>query len=476
MIDYLFYTLVSLGGSFLVYHFVLKQQKTFQFNRAYLLITLILCLLAPLMEIEILDTVPSITELSIQHSENNAIAHQAMNGVTVSEIKKPDHTIYDMIWYVYLAISLCFVFRFIKNLVSIITLTRQDHVRHANLKLIEGNESKNPSSFFNYLFINSDSLEDDYYSNSMIQHEVVHCNHWHSLDVLFIEFVLCVLWFNPFVWLYKKAITQNHEFIADHFTIKSGIDIDTYSQLIIGSNPTEYRVPFTSGFNFIQIKNRIIMLHQSKSSVFKRTLKVTTALLLFSGIFMLSSFKDLKKPIVVVIDAAHGGSDPGQLNEKGHLNEKDIVLNISNALAQYSNEDIKIITLRDEDKFLSLNDRVKFINAQKPDLLISLHCNGYKDKSENGVEAFYYSKNEYEKKSYDYSEILIKNQLKSFSDRGVVKQASFYILKNSNCPAVLLELGFITNERDRAILTDKNHQKIIAKSIYKSLEDIRGRN
>ncbi|WP_298898760.1 N-acetylmuramoyl-L-alanine amidase [uncultured Psychroserpens sp.] len=463
MIDYLFYTLVSLGGSFLVYHFVLKQQKTFQFNRAYLIITLILCLIAPLMEIEILDTVPSITELSIQPSENNGIFHQAMNGVTVSEIKKPDHTIYDMIWYVYLAISLCFVFRFVKNLIGIIKLTKQDYIRYANLKLIEGSESKNASSFFNYLFINSESLEEGHYSSSMIQHEVVHCNHWHSLDVLFIELVLCVLWFNPFVWLYKKAIIQNHEFIADHLTVKSGIDINMYSQLIIGSNPTEYRVPFTSGFNFIQIKNRIIMLHRSKSSVFKRTLKVTIALLLFSGIFMLSSFKDLSKPLVVVIDAAHGGRD------SGHLNEKDIVLNISNALAQYSNENIKIITLRHEDEFLSLNDRVKFINAQNPDLMISLHCNSAPNANANGVEAFYYDNTKTNSESMKYGMSLLYEQLEGNFDNAKMNTASFKILKDINCPGVLLELGFLSNAEDKAKLNDTNHQQKIAKALYNGL-------
>lgn len=85
----------------------------------------------------------------------------------------------------------------------------------------------------------------------------------------------------------------------------------------------EYRVPLTIGFNFIQIKNRIIMLHQSKSSVLKLTIKSVIVLSLFTGVFMFSSFKDLKVPLIVVVDAGHEGKD------YGHLNEKDIALNIS---------------------------------------------------------------------------------------------------------------------------------------------------
>ncbi|WP_052172577.1 N-acetylmuramoyl-L-alanine amidase [Psychroserpens jangbogonensis] len=463
MINYIFYTIVSLGSAYLVYYFFLKKQKTFQFNRFFLLGSLLLCLLAPVMEINMFDAVPSITEISLESSQEAVFPLEVMKGVTVTEIQKPNHTLYNILWYLYLGITVCFLLRFIKNLFGIIKLTKQSHIRIGNLKLVETNDYKNASSFFNYLFVNSESLKDKQYSEPMIQHELVHCNHLHTIDVVLIELLLCVFWFNPLMWLYKKAIVQNHEFIADTYTVETGIDIEDYSQIIINSGHMEHRVPLTSGFNFIQIKNRIIMLHQSKSSILKRTLKISTALILFSGIFVLSSFKNSNEQIVVVIDAGHGGHDPG------NLNEKDIVLNISNVLAELSDENVKIITLRDEDKFLSLKDRVKFINAQNADLMLSLHCNSAKNPDASGVEAFYYDKNEFDKQSLDFGQILVKNQLQLFSSRGKVKKASFYMLKNVNCPAVILELGFLSNEKDNAILTNEVHQKSIAKSIHESL-------
>ena len=413
------------------------------------------------------ETIPSITEISLEPSVGNVVSHEVMKGETVSEFQNPDYSIFNILWYAYLTISLCFVFRFFKNLFGIIKLTKQNNGQIGNLKLVETEDYKNASSFFNYLFINSESLKDKTYSDPMIQHELVHSNQWHTLDVIVLEVLLCAFWFNPFVWLYRKAIVQNHEFIADATTVQSGIDIDNYSQIIIKSSQKEYRVPLTSGFNFIQIKNRIIMLHQSQSSVLKRTLKITTALLLFSGIFMFSSFKNLNEPFVVIIDAAHGGKDAG------NLNEKDIVLSISNELAKLSDKKIEIITLRNEDKFLTLKDRVAFVNAQNADLLLSLHCNANSNAEVRGVEAFYYDKNDFEKQSLSFSEILVKDQLEIFKNRGKVKIASFYMLKNVNCPAVVLELGFITNENDREILTNQEQQKIISKSIHKSLMEIR---
>lgn len=467
MINYIFYTIVSLGSAYLVYHIVLKMQKTFQFNRFFLLGTLLLSLMAPIMEVDFLSAIPSITEISLEPSQGNVASHEIMQGETVAEIQNSNYSILNILWYGYLIVSICFAYRFLKNLFGIVKLTKLSSRRIGNLNLVETDNYNNASSFFNYLFINSESLEDKNYSDSMIQHERVHCNQWHTLDVILIELLLCAFWFNPFVWLYKKAIVQNHEFLADSTTVQAGIDLENYSQIIINSSQKEHRVPLTSGFNFIQIKNRIIMLHQSQSSVLKRTLKITTALLLFSGIFMFSSFKNLNEPLVVIIDAAHGGKDAG------NLNEKDIVLSISNELAKLSDKKVKIITLRTDDKFLTLKDRVAFVNAQNADLMLSIHCNANSNPKVSGVEAFYYDKNEYEKQSLSFSEILVKNQIQIFASKGKVKTAGFYMLKNVNCPAVVLELGFLTNENDRTILSNDEHQKTISKSIYESLMEIR---
>ena len=463
MINYIFYTIVSLGCAHCVYYIFLKKQKTFQFNRFFLLASLLLCLLAPVMEINMFDAVPSITEISLQPSVEQTLETEFLTGVTVAEIQRPSNTFPNILWSLYFGITVCFMLRFIKNLFGIIKLTKDSHKRFGNLKLVETSDHKNASSFFNYLFINSESLIDEHYSESMIQHELVHCNQWHTIDVILLELLLCVFWFNPFMWLYKKAIVQNHEFIADTYTVQSGIDIENYSQIIINSSHKEHRVPLTSGFNFIQIKNRIIMLHQSKSSVLKRTLKITTALLLFFGIFMLSSFKNLKKPLVVVVDAAHGGHDPG------NLNEKDIVLNISNALAKLSDKRIKIITLRDQDEFLTLKDRVEFINAQNADLMLSLHCNSAKNPEANGVEAYYYDNPKTSSISMKYGLSLINQQLEKNCNNAKSKTASFKILKDITCPGVVLELGFLSNEVDKARLNNVEHQQDIAKALYNGL-------
>ncbi len=468
--EYLWHSIISLGCSFLVYITVLKHLKTFQFNRFFLLGSIFLCLVSPFLEFTAVQAIPSLTEISFEPRKVPLI----------SEVVDVDHTMemtplsttgfVDVLWYVYGIGVLCFGCRFIKNLSGMIHQIIQPHKRMGNLKLIEAKDHKNTSSFFNYVFINSKDLEDSFYAESALKHEQIHSNELHSADILCTELILCVFWFNPFVWLYKKAMVQNHEFIADQGAIASGIDIEAYSNAIINSGQMEHRVPLTSGFNFIQIKQRLIMLHQSKSSVLQRTLKLTIALCLLGGIVMLSSFRTLKDPLVVVVDAGHGGHDLG--NSAADKEEKDIVLHISNVLASLSNDQVQIIRSRDHDEFLSLKSRVEFVTSKAPDLFLSLHTNASNNTSFRGVEAFYDPNQIGSETTLNYAEILLEHQRSQFRNRGV-KQANFHILQQTPLPSILLELGFLTNAKDRAILGDVSKQEEIAESLFDALLAIR---
>lgn len=419
------------------------------------------------MEIKVFNTLPSLTEIKFQSNKEVVVSEPILRGTTIEMVQKADPTFEYVLISLYVVITLIFLTRYGLNLFRILKLTTKSSEYVEGLKLVKIEELQTASSFFNYLFIDPKHLMETSYAKSVLQHEVIHSKHWHSLDILLVELLNCVFWFNPFVWLYKRQIRENHEFIADEQVIKSGMDISEYTNSIIYSGNILATMPFTSGFNFNHIKNRLIMLQQSKSSVLKRSVKSLLALTLFAAIFTLSSFKDSKPQLVVVIDAGHGGKD------SGNLIEKDIVLQISNKLARYSDQKIKIIETRSADKFLSLSERVNFINELHPDLFISLHCNASQNADANGVEAFYYDKNKHYQTSHDYSRIIVENQLNHFKERGELKVAGFYILKNVEAPALVLELGFISNAKDKAILTNDNHQETIAKSLHGSLLKIR---
>ena len=88
MIIYCIYTLLSSGSSIFLYRFILKNQKTFQFNRFFLLVSLVLCLLAPIMEIEMFNTIPSFTEIKFQPNVGNMIFEDFLIGTTVETVQK----------------------------------------------------------------------------------------------------------------------------------------------------------------------------------------------------------------------------------------------------------------------------------------------------------------------------------------------------------------------------------------------------
>lgn len=185
--------------------------------------------------------------------------------------------------------------------------------------------------------------------------------------------------------------------------------------------------------------------------------------------FMKPSAYDPKKTITVVIDAGHGGHDDGmKINE---FSEKEIVASIAKKIKKNNtNSNIIIHLTRTEDRFISLQDRVKYINNIKPNLVISLHVNGNKNKEASGVELYISPKNtmyETSKKIADdlNSRFITNHNLKS---RGV-KNASFMLLKESEYPSITLELGFLSNENDRKYLTDQNEQEKIATTILETI-------
>jgi N-acetylmuramoyl-L-alanine amidase len=433
--------------------------------------SLVLCLVAPIMELQFFESVPSITELPVETFTNSIVVSQVEEDVSFGEVDAVNQSTLSPFFYMYALISLFLLFRFFKNIFKIHNLTQLTFKRVGRLKLIHSEDSEMVSSFFNYMFISKNHTLTTEEYDSVIRHETVHSKDYHSVDIIILELLICVFWFNPFIWLYKNAILQNHEFIADEKSVLSGIAIENYSNTIINLGQKEYRVPLTSGFNFIQIKNRIIMLHQSKSSVFKRTLNIISVSLLLAGIFVLSSYKGLKEPLLVVIDAGHGGKDSG--NTSFNVNEKDIVLNISNYLQSLSDEKLKIITTRNEDEFSSLDDRITFINNLKPDLVVSLHCNAHSNTENSGIEAYYYESDSKENnnKSMIYSSILVSSLVSQNFDNAKIKSGNFKLLRGLDSPAVMLEIGFLTNEIDRTKLTNVEKQKEIAEVIYTGILD-----
>jgi N-acetylmuramoyl-L-alanine amidase len=170
---------------------------------------------------------------------------------------------------------------------------------------------------------------------------------------------------------------------------------------------------------------------------------------------------------VIVIDAAHGGVDHGSTVKK--VIEKEITLKIAQKIKELNtDENLKILFTRHDDSFVSLSDRVMMINDQAPYLLLSLHINVSNNPEDTGAE-FYYYKGNYEKESLAMAE---KFQEYFEAETPVVKEGTFYVLKQAQVPALHLYLGYLSNEKDYKKLISEYGQKTLAEAILNSLKAI----
>ena len=179
-----------------------------------------------------------------------------------------------------------------------------------------------------------------------------------------------------------------------------------------------------------------------------------------------------KEKKVIVIDAGHGGQDFGATNEE--WNEKNLTSLIAKKIKEmHSDSNVEIHYTRTDDEFIALNDRTNLINNLKPDLVISLHINNNKNTTSSGFEIFISDKPDFLDKTKEFAEKLSTKLSKTqLRDRGL-KFAPFFILKNSLCPSMVVELGFISNENDRKFITSEKGQIEIAKHIVDFISELK---
>lgn len=177
------------------------------------------------------------------------------------------------------------------------------------------------------------------------------------------------------------------------------------------------------------------------------------ALALFSVAFL--SFTPVNKKLII-IDAGHGGNDMGA-NRNG-IYEKDVVLNIGKEIQKFNDvqDKYEVILTRDNDNNVTLSDRTVLINKLNPEIVISLHVNSSPhQESEKQGQEIYIQNTEGSKK-------LAEKISQKFSPVPVITEKNLHILRESKSPAVLVELGFMNNTKDREYMTSEKGQKEVA--------------
>lgn len=166
----------------------------------------------------------------------------------------------------------------------------------------------------------------------------------------------------------------------------------------------------------------------------------------------------------IIIDAGHGGRDPGAVGNG--IQEKELALDVSRRVRDLLvKENIEVVMTRDTDVFLSLEERVNIAKKHNADGFVSVHANSFTNDSANGTEAFVRSASlsSLDQKSRKLAESIHFRLVDVLGtrDRGV-KQANFYVIRHNPHPATLLELGFISNPTEAALLNRKRQEMAVA--------------
>lgn len=188
---------------------------------------------------------------------------------------------------------------------------------------------------------------------------------------------------------------------------------------------------------------------------------------------------------VIVIDAGHGGSDPGKIGVNGAL-EKDINLEIAKCIKILLEEKgISVFMTRETDEMLceeaiennrkraDMAKRVELINDIKPDMAISIHQNSYTDPEVSGAQVFYYSESEEGKRMA----AVIQKALTEIDNENTRKEKAndnYYLLKRTKAPTIIVECGFLSNPEEAAKLVEEEYQDMISNAIVKGIESCFG--
>lgn len=168
----------------------------------------------------------------------------------------------------------------------------------------------------------------------------------------------------------------------------------------------------------------------------------------------------------IFIDPGHGGQDPGARGVIANwIFEKDINLYIAKHLRNFLvDKHYEVIMLREKDLFYSLRERVEKANICRPDIVVSIHCDASKSPRARGITVFHYPESEKGKILAYHIISAISSLLPTRPLRGV-KPGTFYILRKTTAPAVLVECGFLTNMEECSMLINDEYRKKLAWAI-----------
>jgi len=277
IMDYLLKASAVLFIFYACYQLFLQKETFFQANRWFLLSGLIISSLIPLI------VIPVYIEYTVTNTSNFIINTKEATPQII--IEEPFDYTQLLIWFYFTGI-IFFFGKLSSEFLSLRNVLNSSKIRSSGqIKLLETKRNIAPFSFFNRIVYNPKQFEDEELTH-IINHEKAHCKEFHSIDTIIAQISCILFWFNPIIWLYKKALQQNLEFIADLKAQQVSFCKKSYQTVLLKASVKNHQLAITNTFYTSLIKKRIVMLHKSKSSKINHLKMIFVIPLL--GLFIMS--------------------------------------------------------------------------------------------------------------------------------------------------------------------------------------------
>jgi bla regulator protein blaR1 len=327
MIQYCINITLCSGLLFFLYKVLLENEKMHVFKRFYLLFSLVLSLIAPLITISFYIPAENTVIEYISREPVDLVASHPL-----SSASEESNILVFVVVLAYMAGAALGLFRFMSNIYYFFAVRgKAETVPFNEAKLVLVEKGIIPHSFLSNIYLNKKAYLDGHIENEILTHELAHVKQFHSIDVLLAQLIQCIFWFNPIFCFYTKAIQLNHEFLADESVIRSNTNQLLYQQLLLSKASDKERFSLASPFNYQIIKKRLVMIAKNTSPkvvVFKQ--------LVLIPLFILTLFLFVQKETVA------------QKVEAGQT-KKEVPSSASGASAELMNE-YKTIVDRHESK------------------------------------------------------------------------------------------------------------------------------
>lgn len=244
------------------YRLFLEKENFHEFKRFYLIIGIVLSIIAPLLP-SLWWTIP-VKTMEVSGAIETAFSVETIVSSSALNYEIP----WTYIGYgIYALISVLLIIRFayqISRMQSFKWKYPQGKYKDSSVVLMD--TPTLPFTFMNRLYVFGQDWINDHIAPSILEHEYAHIQQRHSLDILFIEFIKCLLWMNPFLYLFKNSIQLNHEFLADRFVIDQTQKIKKYQQLLLALASNSKSMSLASHINYLLTKKRLKMMNNRQKS------------------------------------------------------------------------------------------------------------------------------------------------------------------------------------------------------------------